>query len=76
VIHQRECDLCSNLLVEILEHCVVEVFCVVDYNASRDTIAVDDILPEEFFYCCRAYIGERLHLYPLHEIFDCHNMKV
>jgi hypothetical protein len=72
VIHRRECDLRFNLLVEILEHCIVKILCVVDCDVSGHAIAADDVLPEEFFDCCGAYISERLHLYPLHEIFDCH----
>jgi hypothetical protein len=37
------------MLAEVLEHCIVKVFYVVNYDVSRDTVAADDILPEEFF---------------------------
>jgi hypothetical protein len=70
VIYRRERDCHPNLLAKILEHCTIEVLCVVDCNVSGDAVTVDNVLPEEFFDCCRAYIGERLLLYPLHEIFD------
>jgi hypothetical protein len=75
VIHRRECGLHSDLLAKILEHWTVKVLYVVNCNVSGDTIVADDILPKEFFGCCRAYIGERLHLYPLCEVFNCHNDK-
>jgi hypothetical protein len=35
----------------------------------------DDVLVEEFFDCCGADVSERLCLYPLHEVFDCHNSE-
>jgi hypothetical protein len=61
------------MLPKILEHFIVKVLCVVDCNVSGDTIAANDILPKEFFDCCKAYIGERLCLYPLCELFNYHN---
>jgi hypothetical protein len=57
VIYQRECDLRSNLLAEISEHCIAKILCVVDCNVSRDIVTADDILTKEFSDCCRAYIG-------------------
>jgi hypothetical protein len=39
---------------------------------SRDTVAEDDVLPEEFSDYCGAYVGERLCFDPLHEVFDYH----
>jgi hypothetical protein len=38
----------SDLMAEIVEHVVVELLGVVDYDVSRDVIAIDDILPEIF----------------------------
>jgi hypothetical protein len=38
-----------------------------------DTVAVDDILLEEFTNYCGAYVGERLHFYLLREVFDYYN---
>jgi hypothetical protein len=73
VTRRRECDLHSNLLAKIIEHFTVKVPCIVDCDVSRDTVAVDNILLEEFSNCCRAYIVERLCLYPLCDVFDCHD---
>jgi hypothetical protein len=35
-------------MAEIVEHVIVELLGVVDYDVSRDVIAIDDILPEIF----------------------------
>jgi hypothetical protein len=43
-----ECNLHSNVLAKIFEHCIVEVLCIVDCYMPGATIAVDNILPEEF----------------------------
>jgi hypothetical protein len=48
VVYQCECDLRSNLLAEIFEHCIVKLLCVVDCYMPVDAIAADDVLPEEF----------------------------
>jgi hypothetical protein len=47
---------CFDLLIEILEQCTVKILSVVDRNASWNTIAINDIVPEELFDYCRAYI--------------------
>jgi hypothetical protein len=73
VVHRCECNLHSNLLTKILEHCTVKILCAVDRNLSGNTIVIDDILLEELFDCCGAYICERLCLDPLREVFDCNN---
>jgi hypothetical protein len=72
VTYLCEYDLHSDLLTKILEHCTVEVLCVVDYDVSGDAVMADDVLPKEFSDFCRGYIGERLCFDPLHEIFDRH----
>jgi hypothetical protein len=48
VIHQHEWDIRSNLLAEILEHCIIKVPCIANCDVSGDTVVADDILPEEF----------------------------
>jgi hypothetical protein len=48
VIHRWECNLHSDLLAKILEHCTVKVLCIVDYYVPGDTTAADDLLPEKF----------------------------
>jgi hypothetical protein len=73
VIHRCEGNLCSDMLAKVFEHCAVKELYVVDGDMSGDAIAADDVLPEDFFYCCRAYIVERLRSDPLHEIFDRHD---
>jgi hypothetical protein len=72
VVYGCKCDLCSDLLTEILEHCIVEVIRVVGRNVSGNAVATDDILPEEHFDRSRAYVCDRLCLDPLCEVLDCH----
>jgi hypothetical protein len=46
VVYRCECNLRSDLLVEIFEHYIVKLLYVVDYYMPKDAIAAD----EEFFY--------------------------
>jgi hypothetical protein len=48
MIYRSECNLRSNLLAEILEHCTIEVLCIVDHDVLRDAVSIDDILLEIF----------------------------
>jgi hypothetical protein len=48
MIYRRECDLRSDLLAEIFEHCTTEILYIVDHDVSGHTVVVDDILPKEF----------------------------
>jgi hypothetical protein len=73
MIYRWECHLRSDLLTKILKHCIVKVLCIVDCNVPGNTIAANDILPEELFDGCGAYVCDRLSLNPLYEVFDCHN---
>jgi hypothetical protein len=73
VVYGCEGGLHFDLLVEIFGHCVVKVFCVVNYDLSRNTISANNVLPEEPFDSSRAYVHDGLRLNPLHEVFDCHN---
>jgi hypothetical protein len=52
-------------MAEILEHCIIKILCVINYEVLRDTIAADDILPDEFFDGCRDYVCDGLCLNPL-----------
>jgi hypothetical protein len=38
----------SDLLMEVVEHCVVNVYCIVNCNVAWDSVSTDDILPEIF----------------------------
>jgi hypothetical protein len=75
VIYGCEGDLYSDLLTEILEHCTIKVLCIVYSDLSGNTIAANDILPEELLDGCEAYICDGLHLHPLREVLDYHNGK-
>jgi hypothetical protein len=75
VIYRCECDLHFNLLVEILEHCTGEVLCIVHCDVSGNAVVIDDILSEELFDYCGAYICDGLRLDLLCEVLDCHHSK-
>jgi hypothetical protein len=73
VVNGCKCDIRSNLVAKILEHCTVKILCIIDCDVSGDPVSADNVLPEEFLDCCGAYICERLHFYPFHEVFNCHH---
>jgi hypothetical protein len=51
-------DLHSNLVIEILEHYTIKILVIVDCDVPMNAIAIDDILPEEFFDGCGSYVCE------------------
>jgi hypothetical protein len=63
------------LLAKILQHVIIEILGVVNCHVSRDAIVADDVLLEELFDGCGAYISDGLCLNPLREVFDCHNSE-
>jgi hypothetical protein len=62
-------------MIEIIEHYAVKILGVVDCDVSGDAIATDDVLPEELFNGCRAYICDMFCLNPLCEVLDCHDSE-
>jgi hypothetical protein len=75
VVNGCEGNLRSDLMAEILEHVAIKVFGIVNRDLLRDTVMIDDILPE-LFDGCKGYVGDRLRLNPFHEILGCHNGDV
>jgi hypothetical protein len=73
VIYRCKGNLCSDLLTQILEHCIVEVLGVVDCNVLGNAVAIDDILLEELFNSCGDDVCDRFFLNPLCEVLDCHH---
>jgi hypothetical protein len=73
MVYRCEGHLNSDLLVKVLKHDIVKVFCIVDCNVARDAIAADDVLSEELFDSCRAYICDQLRFDPLCEVFHNHH---
>jgi hypothetical protein len=47
MIYGCEGNLRSDLVEEILEHIIVKILGIVDCYASRDTVAADDVFPED-----------------------------
>jgi hypothetical protein len=72
MVYRCEGDLHSDLMVENLEHRIIEILGVINCDLSRDAIVANDILSEDFFYGCKAYVCDGLRLNPFHEVLDCH----
>jgi hypothetical protein len=70
MIYRSKGDRRSNLVAEILEHCIIKKLGIIDFDVLWDAIAVDDILTEEFSDGCGAYVYDRLHLNPFCEVLD------
>jgi hypothetical protein len=49
MVYRCEGDLHSDLMVENLEHRIIEILGVINCDLSRDAIVANDILLEEFF---------------------------
>jgi hypothetical protein len=62
MVYGCEGNLCSDLVIEILEHCIVKILGIVDYDVPGNAIATDDILLEELFDVCRAYVCDEFCL--------------
>jgi hypothetical protein len=75
VVYQCEGNLHSNLMIEILEYIVVELFGVVDCDVSWNTVAANDVLSEKFLSGCGAYICNGLRLNPFCEILYYYDGK-
>jgi hypothetical protein len=75
VVYGCEGDLCSDLMAKILEQYAVEILGIINCDVLGNTITTDDILLEELFDSCGAYVCDRFCLNPLHEVLDCHDSE-
>jgi hypothetical protein len=57
----------------ILEHGTIEIVGIIDSDLLRNSIAIDDALPEEFLDRGGGYIGYRLRFNPFGEVFHYDN---
>jgi hypothetical protein len=46
VVYRCEGDLCPDLVTEILEHGTIEILGIVDGDLLRNSVAINDALPE------------------------------
>jgi hypothetical protein len=72
VVYRWKGDL-HSLMEKILEHRVVKILGIIDCDMLWDTVTIDDVWTEEFFYGCEAYISHWLRLDPFHEVLDGHD---
>jgi hypothetical protein len=63
MVYRREGDLRPDF----------KILSIVGCDLLWNSIATDDVLPEEFLNGHRGYVGDRLHLNPLGEVFYCHD---
>jgi hypothetical protein len=64
VVYGCEGDLRPNPMAEILEHGTIKILGVVNYDLLWNSVATDDVLPEEFLNGGRGYVGNRLRFDP------------
>jgi hypothetical protein len=69
VVYRCEGDLRPDLVTEIIEHGTIKILDVVDGDLLWNSIATDDVLPEEFLDGGGGYVGYRLRFYPFGEVF-------
>jgi hypothetical protein len=69
VVHRCGGDLHPNLVIEILEHGTIKVIGIVDGDLHRNSIVIDDILPEKFLDGGRGYIANQFCFNPFGEVF-------
>jgi hypothetical protein len=55
-------------MAEILEHGTIKILGVVNYDLLWNSVATDDVLPEEFLNGGRGYVGNRLRFDPHGEV--------
>jgi hypothetical protein len=75
VVYICKRDLRPNLVIEILQHGTIKILGIVDGDLLRNSVAIDDVLPEEFLDGGGGYVCYRLHFNPFSEVFHCDDGK-
>jgi hypothetical protein len=68
MVYRCEGDLRPDLMAEILEHGTIEIPGIVNGDLLWNSIALDDVLPEEFLDGGGGYVGNRFCLNPFGEV--------
>jgi hypothetical protein len=68
MIYRCKRNLHPDLVTEILEHGTIKIFSIIDSDLLRNSIAIDDVLPDEYLDCGGGYIGYRFHFIPFGEV--------
>jgi hypothetical protein len=71
VVYICEGDLRPDLVTEILERGTIKILDIIDGDLLRDSVAIDDVLPEKFLDCGGGYISYKLHFNPFGEVLHC-----
>jgi hypothetical protein len=75
VVYICKRDLRPNLVIEILQHGTIKILGIVDGDLLRNSVAIDDVLPEEFLDGGGGYVCYRLRFNPFSEVFHCDDGK-
>jgi hypothetical protein len=62
MVYRCEGGLHSDWMKEILKHCAIKIIGIVICDVPENTIVTDDILLEELFDGCGAYVCDRFCL--------------
>jgi hypothetical protein len=71
VVYGWEGDIHPNLMAEIPEHGTVKILGVVNHDLLWNSIATNDVLPEEFFDGGGGYVGNGVCFNPFGEVLHC-----
>jgi hypothetical protein len=57
VVYKCEGDLRPDLMTRILEHVTIKIVGIVNGYMMRDSVMIDDVLPEKILDGGRGYVG-------------------
>jgi hypothetical protein len=75
VVYGCKGDLCPDLVTQIVERGTIEILDIVNGDLLRNSVATDDVLPEESLDSGRGYVGYTLCFNQFGEVFPCDNDK-
>jgi hypothetical protein len=61
------------LVTKKFKHCTFEILGIIDGGLLRDSVATDDVLPENFLDGGGGYVGHGLRFNPFGVVFYCDN---
>jgi hypothetical protein len=70
VVYRCRRDLRPDMVIEILKHGTIEILGIIDGDLLRNSVATDDVLPEEFLDGGGGF-GCRLRFNLFSEVFHC-----
>jgi hypothetical protein len=71
VVYRCEGDLRLDLMAETLEHGTFKILGIVNRDLLWNSIAIDDVVSEEFLNGGGGCVGDRLRFNPFGEVLHC-----